>query len=163
MVWSQGAFMYPDFYRTAIFPRYKKLWQTLHEAGKTVLFCSDGDFTEFIDDIADAGADGFIFEPMTSLDYAVEKYGKTKVIVSSKVDCRTMTFGRKERHPLRDRRDAETGEGLPRLHLRRRQPPAQQHPARQRAVLHGLSARQLASLKFRRFGRFIRFRTLRTL
>jgi len=96
MVWSQGAFMYPDFYRTAIFPRYKKLWQTLHEAGKTVLFCSDGDFTEFIDDIADAGADGFIFEPMTSLDYAVEKYGKTKVIVSSKVDCRTMTFGRKE-------------------------------------------------------------------
>jgi uroporphyrinogen-III decarboxylase len=30
---------------------------------------------------------------MTSLDYVVGKYGKTKVIMSSKVDCRTLTFG----------------------------------------------------------------------
>lgn len=102
MVWSEGAFMHPDFYRSVIFPRYKKLWEPLREAGKIVLFCSDGDFTEFIDDIAAAGAHGFIFEPMTSLDYAVEKYGKTHVIVSSKVDCRTLTFGTPEqiRHEI---------------------------------------------------------------
>ncbi len=93
MVWTQGAFVHPDFYRSVIFPRYKKLWEPLLEAGKIVLFCSDGDFTEFIDDIAAAGAQGFIFEPMTSLDYAVERYGKTHAIVSSKVDCRTLTFG----------------------------------------------------------------------
>lgn len=97
MVWSQGAFMHPDFYRSAIFPRYKKLWDVLHEAGKKVLFCSDGDFDEFVDDIADAGADGFIFEPMTDLDYVVENYGRTHAIVSSKVDCRTLTFGTPER------------------------------------------------------------------
>jgi uroporphyrinogen-III decarboxylase len=30
---------------------------------------------------------------MTSFDYAAEKYGKTHVIVGSKVDCRTLTFG----------------------------------------------------------------------
>ncbi len=95
MVWTQGAFMHPEFYRTAIFPRYKKLWDVIHEAGKLVLFCSDGDFTEFVDDISDAGADGFIFEPMTSLDPIVEKYGKTHVIMGSKVDCRTLTFGTK--------------------------------------------------------------------
>ena len=93
MVWTQGAFMRPEFYRRAIFPRYKKLWDVLHEAGKTVLFCSDGDYTEFIDDIAAAGADGFIFEPMTDLEYIVRKYGRTHVIVGSKVDCRTLTFG----------------------------------------------------------------------
>jgi hypothetical protein len=72
MVWTQGGFMHPDFYRAAIFPRYKRLWDVLHEAGKVVLFCSDGDWTGFVDDIADAGADGFIFEPITSLDYVVE-------------------------------------------------------------------------------------------
>jgi uroporphyrinogen-III decarboxylase len=52
--------------------------------------------TEFIDDIADAGADGFIYEPMTDFDYMVEKYGDSKVIVGSKVDCRTLTFGNQD-------------------------------------------------------------------
>jgi hypothetical protein len=96
MVWSSGAFMSPRFYREAIFPRYQKLWQVLHDAGKQVLFCSDGNFTQFVDDIAAAGADGFIFEPMTDLDYVVQKYGQTKVIMGSKLDCRTLTFGSRE-------------------------------------------------------------------
>lgn len=96
MVWSQGPFMHPDFYRRAIFPRYAKLWEVLHEAGKIVLYCSDGTWTEFVDDIAAAGADGFIFEPTTSLEYVVERYGRTHVIVGSKVDCRTLTFGTRE-------------------------------------------------------------------
>lgn len=95
MVWSQGPFMHPDFYRSAIFPRYKKLWEPLREAGKIVLFCADATFTEFLPDLAAAGADGFIFEPMTSLEAVVEAFGKTHVIVSSKVDCRTLTFGTK--------------------------------------------------------------------
>lgn len=75
---------------------YKKLWKVLKETGKKVLFCSDGTWREFVDDIANAGADGFIFEPTTSLDVVVEKYGKTHVIVGSKVDCRTLTFGAKD-------------------------------------------------------------------
>jgi hypothetical protein len=96
MVWSQGPFMRPDFYRSAIFPRYRKLWDVLKEAGKKVLFCSDAQWTWCMDDIAAAGADGFIFEPMTSFDYAVEKFGKTHAIIGSKVDCRTLTFGSRE-------------------------------------------------------------------
>ncbi|MBT5872207.1 MAG: hypothetical protein HOH43_02210 [Candidatus Latescibacteria bacterium] len=93
MVWTQGAFMNPDFYRSAIFPRYRKLWDILHQEGKKVLYCSDGDWSDFADDIADAGADGFIFEPITDLDMIAERYGKTHVIMGSKVDCRTLTFG----------------------------------------------------------------------
>lgn len=62
-----------------------------------MLYCSDGTWTQFVDDIASAGADGFIFEPTTSLDYIVEKYGKTHVIIGSKVDCRTLTFGTREK------------------------------------------------------------------
>ena len=87
--------MHPSFYRSAIFPHYKRMWDVLHQAGKTVLFCSDANFSTFVDDIADAGADGFIFEPMTDLDYIISKYGKSKVIIGSKLDCRTLTFGNK--------------------------------------------------------------------
>lgn len=96
MVWTQGAFMHPSFYREVIFPRYAKLWEPLKEAGKTLLYCSDGTFTEFVDDVIHAGADGLIFEPTTSLDYVVEHWGQTKAIVGSKVDCRTLTFGTRE-------------------------------------------------------------------
>jgi uroporphyrinogen decarboxylase len=96
MVWTAGPFMHPDFYRRVIFPRYRELWKPVKAAGKKVLFCSDGNFTQFIDDIIDAGADGLIFEPLTSLDAVVSKWGKTHVIVGSKLDCRTLTFGTRE-------------------------------------------------------------------
>ncbi len=92
-VWSEGPFMHPDFYRRAIIPRYRELWAVLKKAGKTVLFCSDANWITFLDDIADAGADGFIFEPMMPLDPVVERYGQTHVIIGSKVDTRTLTFG----------------------------------------------------------------------
>lgn len=94
MVWTEGPFMEPDFYRKAIFPIYRKLWSVLKKAGKKVLFCSDGTFDMFMEDIAECGADGFIFEPTNDLDYAVRKFGKTHCIVGSKADCRTMTFGK---------------------------------------------------------------------
>jgi hypothetical protein len=97
MVWTQGPFIQPEFYRRAIFPRYAELWSVLKKAGKKVLYCSDGDWSMFVDDIARAGADGFILETVTPLDPIVEKYGRTHVIVGSKVDCRTLTFERPER------------------------------------------------------------------
>lgn len=93
MVWTEGAFMDPAFYRRAIFPRYRELWSVLKKAGKKVLYCSDGLIIEFIDDLAQAGADGFIFEPVNPLETVVAKYGQTHVIIGSKVDCRTLTFG----------------------------------------------------------------------
>ncbi len=96
MVWSQGPFMHPDFYRSAIFPRYRQLWRVLKDAGKVVLFTSDGDYTQFLDDVAEAGADGFCFEPMVPLKAVVEKYGRTHVVMGSDVDCRTLTFGGKD-------------------------------------------------------------------
>lgn len=95
-VWTQGPFMQPAFYRERLMPRYAALWRVLHEAGKTVLFCSDGTFTELVDDLFAAGADGLIFEPTTSLEYVVERYGGRKAIVGSLVDCRTLTFGTPE-------------------------------------------------------------------
>jgi hypothetical protein len=92
MVWTQGPFMRPDFYRRVIFPLYRRLWEPLRRAGKKIIFCSDGTWDMFYDDIAACGADGFCFEPSNNLDAVVTKYGKTHVIIGSKLDCRTMTF-----------------------------------------------------------------------
>lgn len=91
-VWSSGAFMRPSLYREIIIPRYAEMWKVLHAAGKKVLFCSDGTFTEFVDDLVEAGADGFIFEPSNPFDFMVERLGPTHVLVGSAVDCRDMTF-----------------------------------------------------------------------
>jgi hypothetical protein len=93
MVWSQGPFMHPDFYRAEVFPRYQALWKVLKDAGKLIVFTSDGDWGMFADDIVAAGADALCFEPMMALEPVVAKYGQTHCLLASKVDARTLTFG----------------------------------------------------------------------
>jgi len=96
-VWTAGPFMRPDIYRSVILPRYAELWKPIHDAGKKILFCSDGDFTEFVDDVAEAGADGFIFEPCVDFDMMVDRFGPSHCLVGSFVDCRDLTFNRWEK------------------------------------------------------------------
>ncbi|MGI6368580.1 MAG: uroporphyrinogen decarboxylase family protein [Anaerolineae bacterium] len=96
MVWSQGPFMRPAFYREEIIPRYADLFALLHRAGKRVIFTSDGDMSLFVDDLVEAGADALCFEALTPLEPVVERYGQTHALLSSKVDARTLTFGNRE-------------------------------------------------------------------
>ena len=112
MVWSQGAIFQPAWYRERIFPRYARLWSVLKDAGKKVLFCSDGNYTEFVDDIARAGADGFIFEPMTSLERIVETYGQTHVIIGN-ADCRILAHGSRAEIRAEVERCARLGRDCP--------------------------------------------------
>ncbi|MHB0939047.1 MAG: uroporphyrinogen decarboxylase family protein [Armatimonadota bacterium] len=95
MVWTQGPFLHPEFYRKYIFPRYKELWKPLKDAGKRILFTSDGTYDMFLDDLATAGADGFCFEPTNDLEMMVRKYGQTHVLMGG-ADCRTLSFGTKD-------------------------------------------------------------------
>lgn len=95
MVWTEGAIFKPEFYREYVFPNFKKMWDCAKDAGKKILFTSDGNYTEFVDDLTQAGAEGFIFEPLTDLETIVNKYGKTHVIIGN-ADCRILTFGTKE-------------------------------------------------------------------
>jgi hypothetical protein len=95
-VWMSGPFMDPSFYRGAIIPRYAELWKPIHAEGKKVLFCSDGDFRLFAEDIVAAGADGLIFEPCNDFGFMAERCGRSACLVGSCVDCRDMTFGRWE-------------------------------------------------------------------
>ncbi len=95
MVWTEGPFMHPDLYRQYIFPRYQELWKPLKDAGKRILFTADGTYDMFIDDLVDAGADGFCFEPTNDLEMLVRRFGQTHVLIGG-TDCRTLTFGTPE-------------------------------------------------------------------
>jgi len=92
-VWTLGPFVSPEVYRKAIIPRFGELWKPLKAKGKKVLFCSDGTFDMFAEDLVAAGADGLIFEPMNDFGKMVDKLGDSTCLVGSAVDCRDLTFG----------------------------------------------------------------------
>ena len=95
MVWTEGAFLHPGWYRQYLFPNMKKLFAPLVEAGKKILFVCDGDYTQFAKDVADCGVTGFWFECFTDLKYMVETFGQTHVLIGNG-DCRPLTFGTKD-------------------------------------------------------------------
>ncbi|MAG35464.1 MAG: hypothetical protein CL878_04350 [Dehalococcoidia bacterium] len=92
IAWASGPVFSPAWMRRSIFPRLQRLWAPLREAGIKVLFCSDGNYDAFIDDLAAAGAEGFILEPLTDLAVIVERYGQTHVIIGN-IDSRILQFG----------------------------------------------------------------------
>ncbi len=94
MVWTSGPFLRPDWYREYLFPNLKKLLTPLREAGKVIAFTCDGNYTAFIDDIADAGVSGFVMEPSTDMAYIAEKYGKTHFFIGN-ADTRILLSGTK--------------------------------------------------------------------
>lgn len=95
IVWTSGAFLHPEWYRKFIFPNYKKCFKSLIESGKKIIYTSDGNYTEFIDDIAECGVNGFVLEPTTDMKYIAEKYGKTHVFIGN-ADTRFLLNGTKE-------------------------------------------------------------------
>jgi len=95
MVWTEGAFIHPDWYRKYVFPNYKKMFAPLIETGKKILFTSDGNYTEFVDDIADCGVNCFVLEPLTDMQYIADRYGKTHSFIGN-ADTRILLSGTKE-------------------------------------------------------------------
>ena len=112
IVWSSGAIFRPAWYREYVFPNYQQYLAPLLDAGKKVLFCSDGDYTQFLPDIADTGVSGFVLEPLTDLRVLVEGFGQTHVIVGN-VDTRTLLFGDEPAIRAEVERCVELGRGCP--------------------------------------------------
>ncbi len=94
IVWTSGAFISPAWYREYIFPNFKKYLSPLIDSGKRIMFTSDGNYTEFIDDIAETGVHGFVMEPDTDMAYIAEKYGGTHAFVGN-ADTRILLSGTK--------------------------------------------------------------------
>jgi hypothetical protein len=95
LVWTSGPFASPAWYREYIFPTLKSCVSPLVESGKKIAFTCDGNFTAFIDDIADLGVHGFVIEPTTDMKYIAEKYGKTHFFIGN-ADTRALAFGSKD-------------------------------------------------------------------
>jgi len=112
IVWTEGAFIHPDWYRRYIFPNYKKYFRPLIVSGKKIMFTSDGNFTEFIDDVAACGVHGFVLEPLTDMNYIAEKYGKTHVFVGN-ADTRVLLGGKKDEIYAEVKRCMDIGKGCP--------------------------------------------------
>lgn len=112
IVWTAGAFIHPEWYRRYVFPTLKKYYQPLRDCGKKIIFLSDGNYTEFIDDIADTGVHGFFFEPLTDLRALVERYGQTHVLIGN-VDTRILLFGTREEIRTEVTRCIELGKNCP--------------------------------------------------
>ena len=92
MVWTEGAFYAPEWYRTYVFPNYRRFWAPLREAGKKVIFVCDGNYTAFARDIAACGNSGFWFEPFTDLPYMTETFGRSHFLIGN-ADTRVLLGG----------------------------------------------------------------------
>ena len=112
IVWVNGPFLNPKWYREYIFPNYKRMFTPLREAGKKIMFTSDGDFTEFIDDIAGCGINGFVMEPATDMALLAEKYGKTHVFIGN-ADTRILLSGTKDEITNEVKRCMDIGKKYP--------------------------------------------------
>lgn len=89
---TRGPFFPISWMRKYLFPWYKRIWHELKSRGIIVLFCTDGDMTSIVDDIAESGADGFIIEECCNLKSIADKYGNEKVIIGG-VDIGILTYG----------------------------------------------------------------------
>ncbi len=112
IVWTSGPFVSPAWYRKYVFPCYKKYIAPLKEAGKKVIFTSDGTYDVFIDDVADCGVDGFVLEPTTNMKYIAEKYGKTHAFIGN-ADTRILLMGSKDDIENEVRRCMDIGKSCP--------------------------------------------------
>jgi len=112
IVWTSGAIFHPGWYRKYVFPNYRKLFKPLLDSGKKIMFTSDGNYTEFIDDIANCGVHGFVMEPTTDMRYIAEKYGKTHVFIGN-ADTRILLEGTKEQIYNEVKRCMDIGKSCP--------------------------------------------------
>ncbi len=112
IVWTSGPFVSPDWYRQYVFPNFKRMFAPILESGKRLGYCADGDYTMFVDDLADCGVHGFILEPMTDMAYIAEKYGKTHFFIGN-ADTRILLDGTREQIYHEVKRCMDIGKDCP--------------------------------------------------
>ena len=112
MVWTAGPFFHPDWYREFVFPNFKKYFAPLRDAGKIICFTSDGNYTMFLDDLVDCGANCFIFEPLTDMAVFAEKYGQTHSFIGN-ADTRILLRNDKKAIRAEVERCMDIGKGCP--------------------------------------------------
>jgi len=88
IAWKNGLFFPVYWYRRHIKPLWREIWKPIKDKGIKLIFVSDGDYRLLMDDIIDAGADGFHIEwdPRLShkdMEELARKYGDSKILAIS--------------------------------------------------------------------------------
>jgi len=112
IVWTSGPFISPAWYREFIFPHYKNFFRPLLDSGKKIMYTSDGNYNEFVDDIAASGIHGFVMEPTTDMGYIAQRYGKTHAFIGN-ADTRILLFGTKDEIRQEVKRCMDIGKDCP--------------------------------------------------
>lgn len=112
IVWTSGAFVNPAWYRNYVFPNYARYFAPIIESGKKLVYTSDGCYTQFIDDIARAGAQAFVLEPSTDMVYIAQKYGRTHAFIGN-ADTRILLSGSPEMIRTEVKRCMDIGKACP--------------------------------------------------
>jgi len=89
VAYKGGLLFSPDYLRRTFIKSLRKCIEPLKNAGIKVVFHSDGNIMEILDDLIDAGIDGLNpIEPLAGMDigYLKKHYGKDLVLVGN-VDC----------------------------------------------------------------------------
>ncbi len=92
LCWTSGPAAHPDWYRKFIFPHLRRLIGILKDAGKIVMFTSDGKIDAFYADIVALNVDSVVMEPCNDMERFGELYGDRVGFVGG-VDCRTLCYG----------------------------------------------------------------------
>ena len=90
LIWS------PDYLREYIFPWYKSFFDKAHENGKKVLYITDGNYSEIIDDLIMLGVDGLYIESSSIDPKFVMNKGGPELYYLLKTDSRIMDYGTKD-------------------------------------------------------------------
>ena len=110
--WTGGPFIHPEWYRKYVFPNYKRYFAPILESGKKLVYTSDGNYTAFVDDLADCGVSAFVLEPFTDMKYIAEKYGRTHAFIGN-ADTRILLNGTREEIENEVRRCMDIGKACP--------------------------------------------------
>jgi len=104
---TRGTILSPEWYRRYAFPWYRRIFDAVHAQGRKVLYLSDGNYLEVLDDLLALGPDGLYIES-TSMDPAelMGRAGPDKLYLL-KTDARNLDHGtpddvRRELLRLRD-------------------------------------------------------------
>lgn len=96
----KGRLMFsPAFLRQTFLPCLRRMIRPLKDAGIRVIYHSDGDLTEILDDLVESGIDGLNpIEPAAGMDigFLKRRYGRRLILVGN-VDCsQVLPLGSKE-------------------------------------------------------------------
>lgn len=91
---TRGLIFSPAWMREYVYPWYRRFVDVFHDAGKKVLYVSDGLYLDALDDLLDTGMDGFAIETAAMDPGDVVKRAGPGKFYRFGVSSRTMDFGK---------------------------------------------------------------------